>query len=103
MTEMVKKGSYVQIHRIELTSEERTGKIPEDTKKVPLESWVKGFLEEDGEIGSSVKIKTVTDREIEGTLIEENPTYHFGFGDTYLPELLEVGGILRNIMREGEK
>lgn len=100
MTEIVKKGSYVQIHRIELASEERTGKIPEDTKQVPLESWVKGFLEADAKIGEQVKIKTVTNREINGELIEENPTYHYGFGKTYLPDLLKVGMTLREIMKE---
>lgn len=99
MTEIVKKGSYVQIHRIELTSEERTGKIPEDTKQVPLESWVKGFLIENAQIGELSKIKTVTNRVIEGKLVEENPTYHYGFGKTYLPDLLKVGISLRAIMK----
>ena len=37
-----KMGDWVQIHKIVLTPEQRTGRIPEDTKKVPFESWNKG-------------------------------------------------------------
>jgi hypothetical protein len=100
MNENVKAGTYVQIHRVELKPEERTGKIPEDTKKVPLESWVKGFLKTDGKIGETVLIETVTQRQIEGELIAVNPTYNYGFGKTYLPDLLIVGMSLIKIMRE---
>ena len=39
---MAKKGDWVRIHKIILKAEERTGKLPEDTQKVPLEMWTKG-------------------------------------------------------------
>ena len=49
---MAKRNDWVHIHRNVLEPEERTGKLPEDTKKVPLEMWVKGRLqEEQAEIG----------------------------------------------------
>ncbi len=38
-----KKGDWVQIHQIVLKPEERAPQVPEDTKKVPLEFWVKGY------------------------------------------------------------
>ena len=41
-----KKGDWVQVHQIILKPEERTAKIPEETKKVPLELWVKGYVKE---------------------------------------------------------
>ena len=50
---MIKKGTWVQIHNIVLRPEERTGKLPEGTKKVPLEMWVKGFLCADAEVGDA--------------------------------------------------
>ncbi|MGO2265646.1 2-amino-4-oxopentanoate thiolase subunit OrtA [Vagococcus salmoninarum] len=99
MTMQIEIGSYVQIHWIELQPEERTGKIPQDTKEVPLECWLKGFLTEVGQVGETVTIETVTNRLVKGTLVEVNPTYNYGFGHTYLPELLEVGLSLRKIMR----
>ncbi len=42
-----KKGDWVKIHSIVLQPEERAPQVPEDTKKVPLETWVKGFLLDD--------------------------------------------------------
>ncbi|WP_371380391.1 2-amino-4-oxopentanoate thiolase subunit OrtA [Sporomusa aerivorans] len=95
----VKKGTWVQIHTIVLRPEERTGKIPEDTRKVPLEMWVKGFLNEDAEIGEQVAVTTVTQRTLTGTLEAENPAYDHGFGETFVPELLQIDTNLRKIVR----
>ena len=44
---MAKKNDWVRIHNIILTPEQRTGKLPEDTKKMPLEMWAKGHLQND--------------------------------------------------------
>ena len=41
---MAKKNDWVRIHRNVLEAKERTGKLPDDTKHVPLEMWVKGHL-----------------------------------------------------------
>ena len=38
---MVKKGTWVLIHRNILEPEERAPQVPDDTKKVPLEMWIK--------------------------------------------------------------
>ncbi len=100
--ERIAKGTWVRIHSIVLKPEERTGKLPEDTKKVPLELWVKGFLKEDACIGDTVGIETITGRAEEGTLIEAEPVYHHGFGDIYIPELLQIGLQARAIMRDEE-
>jgi len=97
----VKKGSWVQIHNIVLKAENRAPQVPEDTKKVALELWVKGFLQEDGEIGSEVKVKTITGRIETGKLVAVNPTYHHGFGN-FVPELLQIGLQLREILSGGE-
>ena len=97
------KGQWVKIHSIVLTPEERAPQVPDDTKKVPLEMWVKGHLLSDGEIGDLVKIKTMTGRIVEGNLFEINPTYKHSFGEN-IPELLEIGPKLRKILFEdGEK
>ena len=41
---MAKKGEWVRIHRVILRAEERTAKLPEDTKHCDLEMWTKGEL-----------------------------------------------------------
>ncbi|SHI52156.1 hypothetical protein SAMN02745975_00056 [Geosporobacter subterraneus DSM 17957] len=96
-----RKGDWVMIHNIVLTSEERAPQVPEDTKQVPLESWVKGFLEKDAAIGDEVKITTVTGRKVNGKLVEIHPAYKHNFGD-FVPELLQIGIQLKEMLAGGE-
>lgn len=93
----INKGSWVQIHRIILKPEERSPQVPEDTKKVPLEMWVKGLLEEDAEIGAEVTIRTLTNRLERGTLVKVNPHYSHSFGEL-VPEILEVSRIVKSYL-----
>jgi hypothetical protein len=99
---IAKKGDWVQIHNIVLMPEERTGKLPEETKKVPLELWVKGFLNEDAKIGDITSITTVTGRMDMGTLEEVNPNFIYGFGKEFIPELLQIDMQLKKILQEGD-
>lgn len=94
----MKKGTWVEIHDIILKPEERTGAIPEETKKVPLEMRMKGFLLTEGETGDRVKIETLTGRIVEGTLLGENPIYTHTYGETFIPELLTIGRDLRKLL-----
>ena len=100
---MAKQGDWVRIHRVILAAEERTANLPEDTKKVPFEMWVKGHLLEDGELGDQVRIRTVSGREEHGTLIEVNPQFDVNFG-AFVPEILEMDVRLRTALfgREAE-
>lgn len=97
---MVKKGTWVKIHDIVLTPDQRASNLPEDTKKVPLELWTKGFLVEDGEIGKTVEIKTITNRLVKGTLVEVNPHYDHDYGK-FVPEILQIGIQLKDILWGG--
>jgi len=99
MSTLVKKGEWVQIHDIILKPDERTAKIPEDTKKVPLEIWVKGFLTEDAEMGDAVEVTTRVGRTVSGKLVDVNPTYDYGFGDIYIPELLKISRQVKAIVK----
>ena len=98
---MAKKGDWVRIHTIVLKAEDRTGKIPEDTKACDLEMWTKGFLLEDAEIGDQVEIETAVGRIEKGELIEVNPYYTHSYGK-FVPELVQIDRQLREIMG-GEK
>lgn len=98
---MIEKGSWVLIHREILSPEERAPQIPEDTKKVPLEMWVKGYLTEDAKIGDEVKVKTRTGRIETGKLIESEPYYKHDYGK-FIPELLVISEQVREITFGGE-
>lgn len=86
---MANKGDWVRIHKIILTPDQRAAQVPEDTKMVPLEMWVKGRLTENAEIGDAVSVTTRTHRVTSGTLVEVNPAYTHNYGE-FVPELLEV-------------
>ena len=91
---MAKIGDWVRIHRVILPAEDRTASLPEDTKRVPFEMWVKGHLLEDGEIGDQVAVRTVSGRTEHGTLIEVDPQFDVNFG-RFVPEVLEMDVRLR--------
>lgn len=99
---MIKKGEWVRIHKTILPPAERAPQVPEDTKKVPLEMWDKGFLQADARIGDEVTILTVTGRKETGTLIEVNPHYGHDFGK-FVPELLVIDKQVTEIVFGGEK
>lgn len=91
------KGSWVQIHQIILRPEERAPQVPDDTKQVPLELRVKGYLNADASIGDQVSITTLTGRKLEGTLEVINPRYEYDFGEP-VPALLTIGQELREFL-----
>ena len=90
-----KAGDFVRIHNIVLKVGERADNLPEDTKKVPLEMWDKGFL------GEEVEVITITGRKIKGTLVEINPVFRHNYGE-FVPELLQIGLQARKILFGGE-
>jgi hypothetical protein len=95
------KGQWVKIYRVILTKEERAPQVPEDTRQVPLEMWVKGFLMDDqAAIGEKVTVETLTGRIESGRLEEIEPSYKHSFGD-FVPELHQVGITLRKILFGG--
>ena len=92
---MAKKNDWVRIHRVVLTAAQRTGKLPDDTKQVPLEMWVKGYLQNDSaELGDEVTVKTVVGRTEHGKLIEVNPCYTLNYGE-FVPEIQQIDEQLR--------
>lgn len=100
---MANKNDWVRIHRNVLEPQERTGKLPDDTKAVPLEMWVKGWLQNDhAEVGDAVTVKTCVGRMEYGTLIEVNPCYELNYG-RFVPEILEMETQLRRALFGGEQ
>ena len=97
-----KHGDWVIVHNTVLNPSQRAPQVPEDTKSVPLEMWVKGFIEEDANIGDLVKVTTITGRVEEGNLQAINPYYTHDYGKC-IPELLQIGIQAREILFGGEE
>jgi hypothetical protein len=101
MTEKAKQGDWVQIHDVVLPPGRRAPQVPEDTQQVPLEMWLKGFLNEpEADIGQEVTITTVIGRRVSGTLVAVSPAYPHNFGQP-VPELLTLGRELRGMLEAG--
>lgn len=98
-----KKGDWVKIHNIVLEPSQRPTNIPEDTQKVPLETWVKGFLlNDEAKIGDKVEVETYIGRKTQGKLVEINPYFDHDYGKA-VPEILYIGRQAKELLEEGEK
>ena len=102
MIDTIAKGTWVEIHRIVLPPDQRAPRVPEDTREVPLEMRVKGFLAADAAPGAETEIVTLAGRRLRGIVTEVCPAYTHGFGDP-IPELLSIGSEARAILNEVER
>lgn len=90
-----KIGDWVEIENILLSAGDRAPQVPEDTQKVPLKEWRKGYLlNKDAKLGEQVEIETLIGRREKGKLSDINPRHNYDYG---LPvkELIDVGIELR--------
>ena len=83
-------GTWVEVERVILTPEQRAPSLPEDTKKVPYILRISGFLQQDAEMETEVRIRTIIGRELTGILKVVNPSYRHSFGKV-VPEMLTIG------------
>ncbi len=98
---VAKQGDWVQVYRVVLPAGQRAPQVPEDTQKVGLELWVKGFLAQAwGTTGEEVSIRTATGRVVRGRLTEVLPAYSHNFGEPQ-PELLDIAQELRTLLKGG--
>ena len=99
MTELIEKGTWVEIYNVVLPANERAPQVPEDTQRVPLQMRVKGFLLAPADIGKDAEIETLSGRHLRGTLAQVNPAYTHSFGAP-LPELSPIGCEVRALLRD---
>jgi len=94
------KGQWVEIEEVLISN--RTAKVPEDTKKVPLLSYVQGFVDNNANKGDEVIITTLIGRKHVGRLINVSPVFNHDYGKP-VNELLSIGGELkRQLKKENE-
>lgn len=98
MTELIEHGTWVEIHTVVLKADERAPQVPEDTRKLPLEMRVKGFLLAPATIGEDAEIETPSGRHLRGKLVQVNPAYTHSFGAP-VPELSSIGREVRALLR----
>ena len=97
MSDKIEKGSWVEIHDVVLEAGERAPQVPDDTRRVPLEMRVKGFLLTPAAIGEAADIETLSGRQLRGTLVEVNPAYTHSFGAP-IAELATIGNEVRALL-----
>ena len=92
------KSDWVRVYKIVIDAKDRSPNLPEDTKKVPMEMWDKGFLiNDEASIGDQVQVETIVGRIIEGELVEINPSYDINYGEC-VTETLYIGKQLREML-----
>ena len=99
MRTSIEKGTWVEIHNVVLGANERAPQVPEDTRQVPLEMRVKGYLVAPATIGEEAEIETPTGRRLCGSLSEINPPYTHSFGSP-IPEISAIGKSVRALLRD---
>jgi hypothetical protein len=87
----------VEVHRVLLEPGQRAPQVPDDTRDVPLEMTVKGFLNHEAGIGDQVEITTPAGRCVSGVLTAVNPAHTHRFGSP-IAELADIGSELRAIL-----
>ena len=85
-----------------METEQRTGRIPDETKSVPYVMWGKGYLQRDAKLGEEVTVLTRTGRLETGLLEEACPQYELNYGK-FVPELMYVGDDARKMLFGGER
>lgn len=95
---MIEALTYVEIYRMILAPEERAPHLPLDTRQVPFEMRLRGYLVNPANIGDMVEIETNTKRIERGILVQVNPFFSHNFGH-YVPILSEIR---KTILKETE-
>ena len=66
MAERAAAATWVEIRRVLLEPDERAPQLPDDTRRVPLELRVKGFLVAAARVGGPAEIVTPAGRRLRG-------------------------------------
>ena len=87
---MIKKGTWVEVEEIVLLPQDRAENIPDETKKTPLKSWIRGNCLSDCELGNEVQVETNIGRIAKGKVVDIEPGYYHTYGK-YVEEISKIG------------
>ncbi len=99
MHEPVPAGTWVELHRVVLEPGGRAPQVPPETRQVPLELRVRGWLTAAAVPGEEAEIRTPAGRLVRGQLDVVAPANLHTFGPP-VPELAVVGDELRRLLRD---
>jgi 2-amino-4-ketopentanoate thiolase alpha subunit len=94
---MIKKGTWVEVEEIVLKPEDRATNIPDETKKTPLKSFLRGKCLNDCELGHEITVETNIGRIASGTVVDIEPGYYHTYGK-YVNEISNIGKQAREII-----
>lgn len=94
--------TWVQVHQVLLPASQRAPNLPEDTKALPYEAWIKGFLTQPARIGEQATVRTLAGRLVTGRLVAVNPPYTHSFGRP-VPAMLTIGPNLRAFLADEQR
>lgn len=97
----VPKGKWVEIKKIIIDADNRTAKLPEDTQKTLLITFIQGFLGASANLNEDAEIISLIGRKHTGILVDDNPAYTHNYGMP-IKELLPIGNELREMLKEYE-
>jgi hypothetical protein len=97
MPDLVRAGTWVELHRVVLPPGERAPQVPAETQRVPLELLARGWLDAPAALGDEATVTTAAGRHVHGTLVAVEPGYEHTFGPP-VPALLAVGRELRALL-----
>lgn len=101
MTPRCEKGDWIEIHEVILPAGERSKDVPDDTKAVPLEAWIKGWAQSAAAVGDEVEIETPSGRRVRGEFTKLDPGYAHTYGPS-VPELAPIAQELRAMLKGGK-
>ncbi len=90
---MIEAMTYVEIYRMILTPEERAPHLPIETRRVPFEMRIRGYLMKPANLGDMVEIMTPSKRVERGILVQINPYFSHNFGH-FVPIISEIRNII---------
>lgn len=96
---MIKKGTWVEVEETVLLPEDRATNIPEETKKTPLKSFIRGKCLTEAELGDEVEVETNVGRVAKGIIIEIEPGYYHTYGK-HVEEISNIGKQAREIIAQ---
>ena len=94
---MIKKGTWVEVEERVLLPEDRSALIPEETKRTPLKSFIRGKCLSDSELGEEVQVETNVGRIAKGIIVDIEPGYYHTYGK-YVEEISNIGKQAREVI-----
>ena len=94
---MIKKGTWIEVEETVLMPKDRSTNIPDETKKTPLKSWIRGKCISDCKLFDEVQVETNIGRIAKGKVVDIEPGYYHTYGK-YVEEISNIGKQAREII-----